>query len=807
MSNDKQKESRISPGDLYSDQDIRKEDVDALTSFYNLAAARYKIFKQILENPDGLYHVILLHIGDIGKMEEEYGFAFAAAIVENLAILLQQYFRLLDDVVLCRMGKDAFMVCMQWDDAHEVEEHCRLVCEKLSNSYFGRRDALRCRLTMGLYHIPQGMRRPEGMLVYCGKAVEYGLRYQIPFVVYDESMADETVTGTEQAASEKLVAEKLARYDSQFIAFTVSLLSDTTDLDSSFDILLQRIGWHYGYDNVMLSEFIGSDKMLITNGWIRGEGVFPQSDETYDINLWDDFITGFDKNGINLTLDVEKKNYSPKDMAFFREKQIGSFLNLLLYSNGQAIGYITCNRKRAIDQMPEEELNTLVQLSKIIGAFVALRHQNRCNQEHIEALERDELTGLYQYNAFLKEVRRVLYEYDSVKTYAMVYMDISNFAYLNENFGYEEGDQLLKDMARWLRYMNTRRCICCRIYADRFAILVTADSREAVELQVRHSVSRFSDYMLHRYPMGELQVRAGIYYIDHPEAEIFTMIDAANHARKTIKDDYLNNVVVYTDQLRQNRTDKISVVATIHDAIDKGEVVAYLQPKFSMATGKVIGAEALVRWKNPDGSLKYPNQFIPVLEEVGYIVDVDFCVFRQVLECLSRWKREGKRRVPISVNFSRVNFRDDKFCDRVMAMLREYEVEPEYVEIEVTESCISGNQTEMKQQMLLLRDHGLKIDMDDFGTGYSSLGMLVDANVDIVKIDKSFIDHYETDQEQEYINRIGQLVEAAGKDIIFEGVETEKQIEFLKGFGYDKAQGYVFSKPVPISEFEKWIEN
>jgi len=220
----------------------------------------------------------------------------------------------------------------------------------------------------------------------------------------------------------------------------------------------------------------------------------------------------------------------------------------------------------------------------------------------------------------------------------------------------------------------------------------------------------------------------------------------------------------------------------------------------------VIGAEALVRWHNADGSLKYPDQFITVLEEVGYIVNVDFCVFRQVLDSLKRWKEEGRRRLPISVNFSRVHFRDQHFGDKILAMLKEYEVEPEYIEIEVTESCISGNPMGMVQQMTQLRENGLKIAMDDFGIGYSSLGMLIDANVDIVKVDKSFIDHYETDQEQQYINRIGQLVRAAGKDIIFEGVETRQQVEFMRDYGYDKAQGYVFSKPVPILEFEKWMD-
>lgn len=782
------------------DQGSNKGGEAVMPTLCSLSVVKKQINDLIEKSPHGVYHVVVLHIGNITQLTEEYGFAFAMAVLENQAVLLQRYFQLLDDVVLCRIARDSLMVFLQWDDARKVEEHCRQVREKLQNLYFGRREKLRCRVTMGIYHVPAGERDLE-KLVACGKrAVSYGVRCQAPFVVYEESMAAEDIS-----AAEDIAKWEMPLGDNNFIAFAVSLLSDTSDLDSSLDMLIKQIGWHYGYDEVIISEFIGDNSTLISNRWRREEGVLLHPEEINTFDVWDDFFSYFDGNGINLTCDVKKSGYSDRDLAFFREKQIYSFINLLLYSNGHPIGYINCNRRHAIDQVPERELNTLAQLAKVISSFVSLRFQNRQNQEHIETLRRDELTGMYHYGAFLKEVRRALYQCDPDCVYAMVYMDISNFAYLNENFGYGEGDQLLKDTARWLRYMNAKRCICGRIYADRFVILLTGESQETLESQVRHSIDRFSDYLRHRYPMGDLQVRAGLYHIDNPEAEIFTMIDAANHARKVIKDDYLNHVMVYTERLRQTRAEKMNVVASIHDAIDKGDVEAYLQPKFSMRTGEVIGAEALVRWHNADGSLKYPDQFIPVLEEVGYIVNVDFCVLKQVLECLTRWKQEGRKLVPISVNFSRVHFRDQHFCDRVIGMLREYEMEPEYIEVEVTESCISGNKTGMLQQMAELRKHGLKIAMDDFGIGYSSLGMLIDANVDIVKVDKSFIDHYETDQEQQYIHRIGQLVRAAGKDIIFEGVETQQQIDFLRNYGYEKAQGYVFSKPVPIAEFEKWV--
>lgn len=801
MKNQKRTDSKTRLVNAPVDQRDDNGGVDALTALYTFSAAQKQISEMIEKNPQGVYHVVMLHIGNIAQLTEEYGFSFAMAVLENQAVLLQRYFQLLDDVVLCRVDKDTLMAFIQWEDAREVEEHGRQVWEKLQNRYFGRRERLQCRITMGIYHVPSGERDLEKLLSCVGRAISYGVRCQIPFVIYEKSMDDEAVRPSSDAQE-----WKVPLCDSDFIAFAVSLLSDTFDLDSGLDMLIKQIGWHYDYDEVMVSEFIGDNSTMVSNRWRRKEGILLHPEEINTFDVWDDFFSNFDRNGVNVTCDVEKSGYSVKDMGFFREKEIGSFINLLLYSNGHPIGYINCNRRHAVDGIPDKELNTLIQLGRVIGSFVSLRFQNRQNQEHIEALRRDELTGLYHYGAFLKEVRRALYQFDTNLTYAMIYIDISNFAYLNENFGYSEGDQLLKDMARWLRYMNAKRCICGRVYADRFVLLVTGESKEAIEGQVQHSIERFSEYLQHRYPMGDLQVRVGLYFIDNPDAEIFTMIDAANHARKVIKDDYLNHVMIYTENLRQTRVEKLKVVASIHDAIDKGDVEAYLQPKFSMKTGEVIGAEALVRWRNADGSMKYPDQFIPVLEKVGYIVSVDFCVLRQVLECLRRWEQEGKRKIPISVNFSRVHFRDQHFCDKVIGMLREYEVDPKYIEIEVTESCISGNQAGMVQQMAQLREHGLKIAMDDFGIGYSSLGMLIDANVDIVKVDKSFIDHYETDQEQQYIHRIGQLVRAAGKDIIFEGVETQQQINILRDYGYDKAQGYVFSKPVSIKDFEKWVK-
>lgn len=234
-------------------QDGLKEGLDTLTALCTFSAAKEQISERMRMAPQGLFHVIILHIGNISQLTDEYGFAFAMAVLENQAVLWRRSFQLKDKAVLCRLGKDVLMAFVQEEDAGEVENYARLAQQKLQDRYFGRREKLRCRVTVGVYHVPPQERDLNRIMTCAGKAVGYGLRCRIPFVVYGESMADEKVTADESLTAEKTAEESRLQYDGNFIAFAVSLLSNTTDLDSSLDMLAKQIGWHYDYDEVLIS--------------------------------------------------------------------------------------------------------------------------------------------------------------------------------------------------------------------------------------------------------------------------------------------------------------------------------------------------------------------------------------------------------------------------------------------------------------------------------------------------------------------------------------------------------------------------
>ena len=238
-------------------------------------------------------------------------------------------------------------------------------------------------------------------------------------------------------------------------------------------------------------------------------------------------------------------------------------------------------------------------------------------------------------------------------------------------------------------------------------------------------------------------------------------------------------------------------------AIRNGEIEAFFQPKFSLSERKIIGAEALARWRNPDGTYRPPFEFIGILEQIGYIVDLDWEIYRQTLAALRDWIDKGYEVVPVSVNFSRLHSDYPDFGKRIIEMADEYNVPHDLIEIEITESAIARQHNIMLENLVNLRNSNFIIDMDDFGTGYSSLSFLVTAPIDIVKVDKVFVDQIRSQKSQEYVKHLCELISITGKDVIFEGVETESQVEFCKDCGFDKGQGWIFDKAITIDEFEE----
>lgn len=777
---------------------------DALTSFYNFEGARKKLEESGFWNHSADRHLALIHIANLHEMVVAYGSAFTMAVLDNISGLLRGFFsKRKVTAVFCRDVYDTFAITLTQISDQECEQYFTELQTRLENEFYGREDNCPLQIRIGIYHIPEDGTDFQKALYRAGAAVDKALAGQASPVVYDFAMHPDGPPYIPSANRPRhLLAEDLTNYNSEIIGFATHTLSGAKDLDSNSDILIQYIGWHLDFDYVLINEFTDERKVKVTNKWSRELGVWRDVDEVVDMDDWDGFLVGFDKRGFNIVPDVQNHLFSERDQLFFREKGIRSFINILFYNHETPIGYLSCSRLTPMKDSNTSLIATMAHLSRIISSYVIIRQISRENTSQIKTLSYDTLTGLYTYAAFRHKVQAALYHYNEKHSYAFVSTDLRNFSHLNENFGYSEGDHILRAFSQKLHTFDANKMISCHMEADHFLLFIEDISKEAILQQVKDLISSFDEYLNKRYAMSDLHIIAGMYYVSNPNKDLLYMIDSTNHARKSIKQSYLENVAVYSHELRAKRKLLLDVVGSVHDAIRDGYIEAFLQPKFSMQRRNIIGAEALVRWRNPDGSYRFPDQFIPILENAGLIVDLDMCVFRQVLAAQKRWQNDGKELIPISVNFSRVHFRDEKFYETVSSLTEEYGIDPKYIEVEVTESTFGENRENLYLQLRQLRERGFLVDIDDFGTGFSSLNMLMSAPVDIVKVDKSFIDHYETKEEQKYINQIGNLILSADKDIIFEGVETEDQIRLLTNYGYDSAQGYFFSKPIPLKEFE-----
>ena len=417
----------------------------------------------------------------------------------------------------------------------------------------------------------------------------------------------------------------------------------------------------------------------------------------------------------------------------------------------------------------------------------------------------DSVTGMLNYKTFVTKAEELLQNRDKDYVYGFAYSDINDFSYVNDNLGFEAGNKMLRNFGKIITGLSTT-LIACRIYSDYFIGLYRAKTiRELVE-SISTRNEEFYNQQQKLLPGSNLSISAGL-YIWEEGVEVSRAVFNANLARKSVKGTH-KDCCVYDPQMHIQRAREQKIANEVNSAIDSGLIEMFLQPKFSMDSMEVIGAEALARWRNPDGSYIMPGEFITVLEKVGYIDELDFYIYRKVLETIVDWKAQGKQLLPVSVNFSRQHVRSSNYVDKIIGLAREYGVSPEYVEIEITESAFGDDLDKLFSDMSRLRDAGFRIDIDDFGVSYSTLGVLLNAPFDMVKIDKSFIDDLETDErERLYVKNICQLISTMDKDLIFEGVETEKQAQILCELGYTKAQGWLFDKAIPVQLFnEKYMK-
>lgn len=429
--------------------------------------------------------------------------------------------------------------------------------------------------------------------------------------------------------------------------------------------------------------------------------------------------------------------------------------------------------------------------------FYLLSQKNREQAKLERAVFLDAVTHGNTYAKFEIDLRAILSRAPDREFYLFTF-DIDNFKYINAYYGFDTGDRILRGIYQLYESRLAENELIARVTGDRFIFLLADTTNE-----------RLSTFFEPEFQYDDITVylSAGFYPITDRGESVGLMMDKAAMAAKNIKGVRYKQIAVYSPETDKENARGEQIKRAVEQALFYGEIIPFFQPKVDINTRALVGAEALARWRTKEGKLVSPAEFIPVCEKSGLIVAVDMSIFEQTLRLIRANLDKGVTCVPISVNFSRIHLMNKDFLSTILEKLAQYQVPPNLIELELTESVIFDNYQTIEDFINTLHKSGLQISMDDFGTGYSSLHMLKDVDIDVLKIDQSFLKETADSSRQRAI--FGAIVHMAHQlniKVVVEGVETEENVSLMKEFDCCIAQGYFYARPMDIERFEKIYE-
>lgn len=449
-----------------------------------------------------------------------------------------------------------------------------------------------------------------------------------------------------------------------------------------------------------------------------------------------------------------------------------------------------------IQQMNNQLINVQRSLMKTNQKLQDALRQVREANDTIAALEQDELTGFYRAAAFYRRCDERFAAGED--TYDMIVLDINRFKLINEVFGRKAGDVLLSRMALFLIGIpDAEQGIFARISADTFCMLFPPEIR--FYEKIKHDLTGFVD----SYPLPiRVQARIGVYTVEKEKISAEQICDRARLALDLARSRGESGIAFYDQKLHEKLIRENEILDSIEDALKNHEFQVYLQRKVDIATGSIIGAEALVRWIHPEKGMIPPNDFIPLLEKEGYVYAVDRYIWEETCRLLKAQRDAGFPVVPVSVNVARGDLYKKDLLEVLDQILEKYGIDPQMLHLEIIERAYVKDSEYVCQILTKLRERGFLIEMDDFGIGESSLSMVAGMPVDVLKLDRCFlIADLEDRRHIAVIRFIVRLAEMLDMKIISEGVETKEQAELLLEMGCPYAQGYYYGRPQPAAEF------
>jgi len=803
--------------------EMRKADEkmrDPLTRFYlkNYAGQKIDDYFRSEEN-DNLAGLFIIDVDEYDELSEAFGTAFAEETLKNIAEDISEVFY--DTDIFGRTGTNELIVLMKAvENKKDIEHKVKEIQRVVANTYVGEGYDTKCSVSIGVSVYPNDGDDYISLFTNAEKALSLALskgknHYDIFNPIKENAYSVLTADSAIREMKRQHELGMSAHSIDSLAELAFKLIDESKDTDSAINLLIRQVVRQMGLDAVVIKQKQQADgtMFIMYQYGMDDDSIYATNNAVeYTPEQWEMMVQAYRYSGGVRTINNLQEANSDEERHFMLAMGIESFVSCAYYDKGEFMGTMDFLDFRNERDWNDADINTFKSMTNVVSSYLLKMKAYETASETVERLTGyDGVTGVYKYEKFLDLVGDYI-ENAEHDNYAIVYTDVSNFKYLNEIYGYEKGDILLKEIANQID-SSEGTLFTSRVFSDNIVALVRIGEAEESRFRgiLSNGIKRIAENMQKEFVDSRLDMRVGVctFTISGAPVPIKDIISNANMARKRAKEPGMPRCIFYDDQMGADVKNEIAYTNDMDLAFQNREFVVYMQPKVNLSSGRVRGAEALVRWKKTDGNIIYPNDFIPIFEKNKSITLLDFYVYEEVFKYIRSRLDSKLPVVPISVNVSRIHlYAIDDIIECIKGLITRYNVPPEYLEFELTETSFTDKVSDTITLMTRLRKLGVKVSMDDFGSGYSSLNVLTKLPLDVLKLDKEFMRDFDTDSEEKIV--IPSVIDMAKKlnlEVVCEGVETKEQVEFLKSVGCDMAQGYYYSKPISQDKFNKMIED